>query len=70
MGEAMSDDLGPLPTIHPRHVPCELAKRELESFLIDLQAKHKLSAAEYVALVSGAVSGYAHLLVRSERKGG
>ncbi len=57
-----------LPTIHPRHVPCELAKRELEAFVMDWRSRHNLTAAECLQLVVGAAYTDLQWLVRSERK--
>jgi hypothetical protein len=55
--------------IHPRHVPTEQARRELDAFLFNWRGRHSLSAAEFVMLVSEALARDAAGLVRAERTG-
>ena len=63
----MTDDLGPLPLLHARHVPVELARRELMGFLLDWQQKHGLTQAEYLDLVVASLRDRTASLVRAER---
>lgn len=64
-GEQVTDDTLKL---HPRHVPVETARRELSAFLVGLQEKHALTAAEYLSLLAGEIAGEAAMRVRHERE--
>ncbi len=55
-------------TIHPRHIPCQGARKELSAFLLDWNERHGLSAAEYLQLVTEALSSELRLLVQGERE--
>jgi ATP-dependent Clp protease ATP-binding subunit ClpA len=70
-GGALPDgDLGPLPAVHPRHAPVTAAAVELEDFLGDWRDRHRLTSAEYLALVARAAEAFALRLVRKERSQG
>lgn len=62
------DDLGPLPTLHPRHVPCAVAGNELSLFLLDWQRKHELTATEFQLILAEAMRSNLQFLVQIERR--
>lgn len=62
------NDLGPLPTIHERHVPVEMARRELDTFLIELAKKHNLTSAEHLSLLAGAMQNRLASHIKEERE--
>lgn len=63
-----TDDLGPLPAVPARHLPVQRARHELLAFLIDWKAKHELTLAEELAVLSGEVSSILWGAVKSERR--
>ena len=62
------NDLGPLPTVHPRHATTEMAKRELEAYVLDWQQRHKLTLPEELFLLTDLLHYKLSLAVKHERK--
>jgi hypothetical protein len=56
--------------VDPRHVPVEEARRALAGWLEDWEKTHALTDAEYLVLVSDAVTSRLWSHVRSERERG
>lgn len=69
MSDAPTPDLGPLPRVHPRHVPTELARREIEGWVLDWRERHGLTLAEELSLLAELLHHKLSLAVRSERRG-
>lgn len=54
--------------ISPRHVPMRTAENELLAFLLDLERRHGLTDAEYLALLADAQRSRLTFIIRSERE--
>lgn len=54
--------------IHPRERLVQSVDRELESFLLELQAKSGLTEAEFVSILARHLSNYARFAIRQERQ--
>ncbi len=61
-------DLGPLPTVHPRHEPVEKARRELDDWVYGWRLAHELTLSEELALLSELLHEKLEQCVRSERR--
>lgn len=68
MNKSADHSLGPLPTIHPRHVPVNLARRELSAFLFDWEKRHDLTPSEYLNVILEALQSRTGMHVRHERR--
>jgi hypothetical protein len=60
-------DTDPFPTLHERHIPVEMARRELSVFLVDVAAKYNLTSAEYLSLLVSEVQNRVATHLRAER---
>ncbi len=54
--------------LHPRHIPCEQAKREAQEFLADLAKKHRLTFSEELTLLAELLHNALSLTVKHERR--
>lgn len=66
----MADNLGPLPQVHPRELPCQKARAELADGLAQWRKRHNLTEAEYLSLVLAELSLHVGFLVNVERRPG
>lgn len=68
-----TDDLGPLPRIHPRRQQCVQARLDIEKAILEITQKHELTEAESLMAINGACSGQiGHIIkyaIRRERHG-
>ena len=64
----MTDDLGPLPAAHPRHLPTERARRELTSLVLRWRQFWNLTLAEELMLLSEELNRKLALAVKHERE--
>jgi hypothetical protein len=64
----VSDDLGPLPKVHPRALALEKARRELADYLCGWLAAHKLTSAEYLMVLTELAASNCQCLVAVERR--
>lgn len=64
----MTDDLGPLPKVHPRSEVVYQAEMELKGFLVKLREDYNLTRAEYLSLLACEVTDDLRRAVLTERK--
>lgn len=68
-----TDDLGPLPRIHPRVKPCNEARQAIEAAIAKAVKEHELTTAEEISVINGACSScighIAKYAIRHERHG-
>lgn len=65
----MSDDLGPLPAVHPRSVTMSRAEADLAGLLIEWRERHGLTISEALMLLAGEMRSTLSYCVRAERRG-
>lgn len=63
-----TDDLGPLPQVHPRHYLVTKAAGEFDTFVAAWWDRHGLTPSEALSIVSREVTRSLETCVRSERK--
>ncbi len=61
----MKDDFTEL---HPRYGPCEQARRELASFLLQWRLKHDLTGVEFLYLMTNQVCSNVAVYLRHDRR--
>ena len=61
-------EAGPLPQMHPRHLPMEEAHIEMTKALISIRKKYDLTVSEYLYLLSDEMNVTLGYCIRAERK--
>jgi hypothetical protein len=62
------DDLGPLPSEHPREGTSRWATKELEEFVTSLKEKHSLTSSELIFILSQNLYHWSALILSIERR--
>ena len=62
------DDLGPLPTEHPRSLACRTARIEFEDVFSELRNKYKLTTCEALQILSGEIADMLGYALGAERR--